>query len=157
MNYSIKEIIDIAIGMEETGHDFYKDCEKKFKDQSVAEIFKYLAAEELVHKKYFESIKSDLKEEPGNFTEDYFNYLKSIGGGRVFSAKEDRIKSINTPEEAIVRALQDEKDSILLYTEVKRLYKEGTETAGILDKIIEEERSHTIKLADLLDKIQKSL
>ena len=38
MGYSIKEIIDIAIGIEEAGHEFYRKCSEKFNDDKMKEL-----------------------------------------------------------------------------------------------------------------------
>ena len=71
MSYSIKEIIDIAIGLEKSGHEFYTRCEKKFDDKEVKQIFSFLAKEELKHKESFENINSNDGSPSGVFTDDF--------------------------------------------------------------------------------------
>ena len=157
MTYSIKEIIDIALGLEEAGYEFYTQCGLKFKEAHIQEVFLFLAREELEHKKTFESIKTGEEPPQGIFTEEYYLYLKSIGGGRVFEFKNRNIDqimdTINTPEDAVTKAFMDEKESILFYSEIKTLYRDDRKTLEILDKIIEEERKHVLTLADLLAKM----
>lgn len=156
MGYSIKEIIDIAVGFEEAGHDFYTRCIEKFKDENIREIFSFMAKEELNHKKTFKSMSKSNESSAGIFTDEYFLYIKAIGGGRVFG-KEDIgqiADSINTPAEAVQKAFMDEKNSILFYSELKKMYREGSEEIKLLDEILEEERKHVITLVDIMEKMQ---
>ncbi|MCP4134231.1 MAG: ferritin family protein [bacterium] len=170
MSYSIKEIIDIAIGLEDAGIQFYTKCAKKFEDiggkdgegedKNIKMIFTFLAKEEIVHKQMFESMLEKYDTADGEFTEEYFLYMKSIGGSRVFADKNRNIDqildSINTPAEAVKKAFMDEKEAILFYTEVKGLYTDNSEAQGILDKIIEEERKHVLTLSELMEMINLS-
>lgn len=157
MNYTIKEILDIAIGIEVTGYELYIRFSEKFNDPAIKDIFSFLASEELVHKKLFESMEKDGAEQKGIFTEEYFLYLKAIGGGRVFEQKinlDQIMGSITTPMEAIKRAFNDEKQSILFYSEMKQLYPKKKEAIDLLNRIIEEERKHIAILVDLAEKIR---
>lgn len=156
MSYSIREIIDIAVGVEETGYEFYREAMKKFKDPTISEVFDYLADEELVHKELFQSMAT-VKTEAGVFTDEYFSYLKAIGGPRIFnreSADAGKVLAgITTPRGAVQYAFNAEKDSILLYSEMKRLYPDGSESIAVLDRIIDEERKHVITLIELTDRL----
>ncbi len=157
MTYSVAEIIDIAIAIEDTGYEFYCACAGKFKNELIKKTFHYLAAEELNHKKTFESIKKHVPETSGNFTEEYYLYLKSIGSGKIFRSNikiTEIVNNIKTPHEALEKAFQDEKDSILYYSEVQKLYDEKSEASKILEKIILEERQHTMKLIALYESLQ---
>lgn len=157
MPYSIKEIIDIAIGIEETGFEFYSLSAKKFSDPIISDIFSFLSNEELAHKKLFQSFNraDDTK---GIFTDEYYSYLRAIGGGRIFEKQQTTIDQvvagITTPLEAIKHAFGTEKDSILFYSEMKILYQKNPETLSLIDKIIGEERKHVATLLDLLEKIR---
>lgn len=157
MSYSIKEIIDIAIGTEEAGYEFYTKCSEKFDKDNIKETFVFLAKEELGHIKGFNSMKKNEENESGIFNDDYFQYLKAIGGGSIFSVKkiDDVMKSIKTPEDAINKAFNDEKAAILFYSEIKTLYKEDSEKAILLEKIINEERKHVRKLIELMEVLSK--
>ncbi len=159
MKYSVKEILDIAIGIEETGYEFYTRCAVLFKDAGMRDVFDFLAREEQEHKKIFQSlIGSD--EPDGLFTEEYFAYLKAIGGARIFENKAADIgrvvAGIADPVDAVKHAFGTEKESILFYDEMKRLFENDRKTAALLDRIIEEERKHVALLLDLLEKIRLS-
>jgi len=158
MEYTISEIIDIALGLEETGYKFYTACAENFNDEEVRDVFSFLAKEELVHLATFRDLLKDGGKVSGVFTDEYYLYMKSIGGGRIFHEKEinfeNFLDSIKTPSDAIRKAFLDEKEAILFYSEMKNLFKGDPETTDILDRIIEEERKHVLVLADLIDKIQ---
>jgi|GEM_PF-373352 len=157
MSYSIKEIIDIAVGIEDDGYNYYKDCADAFKDnEEVNHIFTFLAEEELKHKKIFTDMKPPKIENKGIFTNEYYQYLNSINSERIFNDQNEVIASsmeISTPGKAIKKGFQDEKESILLYLEMMRLYKPEDEAYILLDKIIAEERQHVITLMKLMDSI----
>jgi rubrerythrin len=157
MSYTIKEIIDIAVGIEETGFEFYTECRKKFTDAHVADVFEFLAREELVHKELFQTLYGE--ETPqGIFTDEYFAYLKAIGGSRIFNGHIKNavqlLAGMDTPIDAIKHAFVVEKDSILFYTEMKSLYPAEKNTLSLLDRIIGEERKHVAVLFDLAEKIR---
>lgn len=157
MPYSMKEIIDIAIGIEETGYDFYVRCQEKFKDPAIRDTFDFLAREELEHGKLFRTLNPQ-DAVPGNFTEEYFAYLRAIGGSRVFGTKDGTperiVAAIHLPIDAIRHAMIAEKESILFYSEMKGLYPADRGATVLLDRIIAEERKHVVILADLAQKIR---
>jgi rubrerythrin len=156
MAFSTKELIDIAVGIEDSGYYFYTKCREKFDDKVLKELFYFLAEEEMRHKEFFEKLDPALLDEKGIYTTEYFQYLTAIGDEKVFKDKnniDSVIKDINSPLDAIKTALTAEKDSILFYDELKELYKNEQDTFTILNKIINEERRHVIMLLDIREKI----
>ena len=152
MSYSIKEILDIAAGIEETGYNYYTMCLSRFKDEKIQEVFSFLAKEELEHKKIFEEMGKDAEETTGIYTEEYHRYLKILSTGKVFKNKErmeGTLSYIDQPVKAIQKALLDEKDAILFYSEIKNTFDKNSKEAELLDKIIAEERKHAITLVDI--------
>jgi rubrerythrin len=161
MAYSLKEIVDIAIGLEDAGHEFYEECGRFFKDAGMKDTFSFLAREELVHKELFQAFQ--WREESfanGIFNDEYFAYLRAVGGGHVFDRHMVHLKELvhgmTTPLDAIRRAFIAEKDSILFYTEIKRLYPERHAATDMLERIIGEERKHILTLYDLTEKMKQT-
>jgi rubrerythrin len=157
MAFTIQEIIDIAIGIEETGYEFYIQCGSKFKNPAMSDVFDFLAREEMAHKELFRSLRRQ-DEAMAIIPEEYSGYLKAIGGGRVFAKQkmdmEQILAGINSPMDAVKHAFEAEKESILFYGEMKSLYPNESETRSLLDRIIAEERKHVTTLVDLLEKIR---
>lgn len=154
--YSTKELIDIAIGIEETGFYFYSTFKNKLKDESFKKIFQFLADEELRHKDVFSGMLKELKDTQGLFTEEYYSYLKAIGTTRVFSNKDDIDKiapSLHQPLDIIKIAMDAERDSIVWYSELKEIYRDDVKSKDILERLINEERKHVLTLLDLKEKL----
>ena len=158
MAYTLKEIIDIAIGIEEAGYDFYVRCVEQFKDLAIKDAFEFLAREEKGHREIFRSMHVN-PAAPGNFTDEYFSYLRAIGGSRVFSIRENNAgefaASIVSPMDALRHAMTAEKDSILFYAEMKGLYRNDREATDLLEKILAEERKHVIIIAELASQFRQ--
>ncbi len=157
MPYTIKEIIDIAIGIEQSGYEFYSGCVGKFKDPSVRDTFEFLAREELEHQRLFESFHGDT-ETAGLYNEEYYAYLRAIGGGRIFDSQQESIPrllaELSTPMDALKHAFSAEKDSILFYSELKELFTKDRDTTLMLDRIINEERKHVSTILEVLEKLR---
>jgi len=154
--YSTKELIDIAIGIEETGVYFYSKFKEKFKDESFRQIFQFLADEELKHKGVFSGMLNELKEPEGVFTQEYYSYLKAIGTTRVFANKDDIDKiapTLHNPLDIIKIAMDAERDSIVWYSELKEIYRNDAKAKDILGHIINEERKHVLTLLDVKEKL----
>jgi rubrerythrin len=158
MTYSLNEIIDIAIGIEETGYRFYMECISGFKYPLIKDVFEFLAKEELAHKRTFQSFREEDYGIEGVLNEEYYLYLKAIGGSRLFEEREKNagrmISETATPMDAIKDALVLEKESILFYTEMKELYRGEKKPARLINSIIAEERKHVATLYDLSQKIK---
>ncbi len=154
--FSISEIFQFAIKIEENGEKFYKMAAEKTSDLTVKEIFLILSEEEIKHKNVYLEMLSKIEsyQPEENFPEEYFLYLKSYADNIIFNSKaqEDLKKSFSTIS-AINFAIQRELDSILYYLESKNLIPKIQ--AQLVDKIIEEERKHFVKLTDLKNSLEK--
>ncbi|MBN1499579.1 MAG: ferritin family protein [Spirochaetes bacterium] len=155
MEYSPKEIIDMAVELEKTGNFFYNECAEKFKkSEELKALFIFLAEEELEHKKIFSEMLSGIGGLTGNFTDEYFEYLSAVISGRIFRSADDVsafINEIDDVTDAFHAAIQAEKDSILFYSEMKTLYSADADTLKILDTLIYAERTHLVKLTKMLE------
>ncbi|HQL43924.1 MAG TPA: ferritin family protein [Spirochaetota bacterium] len=154
--YSTKELIDIAMGIEETGFYFYSTFKSKFKDESFQQMFQFLADEELRHKDIFSNMLKGLNDTQGVYTQEYYSYLKAIGTTRVFSNSNDVdtiAQTLNQPLDIIKIAMDSERDSIVWYSELKEIYRNDTKSKDILERLINEERKHVLILLDLKEKL----
>jgi len=146
--YSIDEIFQFAIRIEENGNKYYTSLIDKFKDHEVKQLFQFLASEEERHKHFFEkALESIKKYEPKeSFTDEYFKYLKAFADNIVFIKDDitEEIKKIKDIVSALEFAKQRELDTIHYFLELKSLVQE--KDFEYIDKIIAEEREHFLKL-----------
>jgi len=154
--FSGSELVNIAIGIERSGLAFYQSLVKKEKDVMARGAYKYLAEMEEKHIETFQSMLDTVGEykPPEMYTEEYDLYLKALVDSAVFTddkvAREMAEKAASSAE-AIQIALGAEKDSILFYSEMRNLVRERDR--GVVDRIIEEEKSHLRQLSDLKRKM----
>jgi rubrerythrin len=142
------EVFQFAIRIEEGGEKFYRAMSKKLADAEVKSLFSALADEEVKHKKTYEGMVSKIEEyEPfESYPGEYFSYLRAYADNIIFTPErmEEEMSKINDAPSALKFAIDRELDSILYYQEVKNLVPENQR--GLIDKIIEEERRHFMKL-----------
>lgn len=145
------EVFQFAIRIEENGEKFYRQMVQKFDETKVKELFSYLADEEVKHKKTYEDMVSKIeKYEPfETFPGEYFAYLRAYADKIIFTQKEfdEEIANIKDINAALDYAINAELDSILYYQEIKNLVSENQRST--IDKIIEEERRHFVKLSEI--------
>lgn len=145
------EVFQFAIRIEENGEKFYRQMVQKFDETKVKELFSYLADEEVKHKKTYEDMVSKIeKYEPfETFPGEYFAYLRAYADKIIFSQKrlDQEIAKIKDIDAAIEFAINTELNSILYYQEIKNLVSEKQRST--IDKIIEEERRHFVKLSEI--------
>jgi len=148
--FDVSEIYQFAISIEENGERFYRNVSEKFSDEKVKEIFNFLADEEVKHKETFENLLGKIREyKPAEtYPGEYFAYLKAYAQELIFPVQvEKEIDEEMTVKEILDFAIRRELDSILYYTEVKNFIPETQYSH--LDKIIEQERQHFVKLSNL--------
>ena len=154
--FSGSELINIAIGIEKNGLAFYQSLVKAEKDVMARGAYKYLADMEEKHLKTFQSMLDTMGEykPPEIYTEEYDLYLKALVDSAVFTddkVAREMAEKVTSSAEAMQIALGAEKDSILFYSEMRNLVPERDRK--VVDRIIEEEKSHLRQLSDLKRKL----
>jgi len=145
------EVLKLAVRIEVNGKAFYSAVEGKVNDDKLKNTLNFLAQQEKEHIKVFEDILSGLKE--GDITDVYAgayeSYLKALAGECVFTqnmVEKKMKKGFSTPVEIFDFALRIEKDSIALYTEMKRNLLRNQAS---LEKVIDEERKHFVLISGM--------
>jgi len=152
--YAGSEIFQIAVELEINGRKFYEELHSDVKDEQLQETFKFLADEELKHEKTFRSMMKTLDKEPDTGIYDdreMILYFNSLVDRSVFpSDKENMSELIDTGSirDIVERAITFEKNTILFFSEM--LNSTRPEDHEVIQKIIEEERSHIHRLLKLL-------
>jgi len=156
--YSANEIIELAVLIEESGYEYYKQAlKRKELDLETKNLLEFLCDQEKKHKDLFLKMrdKEDIIDlESSNSWEEVSSFLKTIVNCKLFSNPDMAIikaKESNTKKELLQHALQFEKDTLLYYHSICRLVSDE-HIKDIMEKIIVEEMSHIVKLALFIDK-----
>lgn len=141
--FSISEILDLAIRIEENGECFYRKALEKIEDPLLAAILRKVADDELHHREWFiemrqsygaQGIESLLCKVSGSF-------LQETLGDRSFSLDETDFAALPDERSILQAAIGFEEDSITFY-EMIGGFVEDAKTLGHLNSIIEEEKRH---------------
>ncbi len=146
---NLEELIEIAVNIELDGKNFYSAAAEFTTNNEAAELFQELAKWEGVH---YETFKNLLEINGSSEFEQIIDpmneaglYLKAILGGDIFTKNEtpqelagDNPEHLNN----IFRfALDREKDSIIFYSSLSKIY-DNPDITHKIDIIIGEEISH---------------
>ena len=149
-------ILEVAIEAERQGAAFYERLAESARDERVKEECRRLVAFEREHEKTFRRLlgQRDIQQalsslQPGQLSDEYQQYLSALVESNMLPDEETARQLADEAEsevEAINIALQMEKNTILFYQELQNLL--GQE-AGVLQTILDEERSHVYELNEL--------
>ncbi len=151
------EVLKLAIEIENNGKEFYEGMAIKVKEEDLKKLLDFLAQEEEKHRKIFEEILENLGETGivETYPGEYQAYMKALSDECVFTQKilKEKIeRGFENTEQLLDFALRIEKDSIILYTEMKQ---HVLRNQSPLDKVVEEERKHFIMLSELKSNISR--
>ncbi|SHH28452.1 ferritin-like domain-containing protein [Thermosipho atlanticus] len=138
---TINELMGIALKIEGVGYSYYSNLSKK-SPEKIRTLFEELANEEREHSRIFEELLKQYEEKSiGMLNEEEVGYATTYAQEIIFPKLNDENIPSNL-KEALKRAIEVEKDSIIFYTNIKALIP----SLEVLNKIIEEERLHLKKL-----------
>ncbi len=159
VHFTGKEIIEMAVRIEENGYRFYKDAAENAMTTQLKELFTLLAEEEKHHVISFTEIKSSIADDSpppefDPFIADANAYLKSMADYEVFTEPDDGDKLSDTifdEKQALEYAINMEKDSLLFYYELIKMVTE--KDTVVLEKLIAQEKEHLRKLTIQRDEL----
>lgn len=147
-NYSIDEILEMAIQTETLGSRFYTGMAEKFKkDNGLVMLFTTLATKEKTHEKTFRDLKDSagkIGAEPVQWDE-VSNYMRAFVESEFFLGRSKALPSmdhVKTVQDAVKFAIGFEKETLLYFMELRSLVKEKE----VVDEVINEEKSHIMWL-----------
>lgn len=151
--FSLKDIIDIAVQIEQNGERVYRNAAQKIEDPSLRSLLQELADEEAGHAKWFEALM-DTVTGTGDFPEQEKMgraLLKNAVGAQSFTLEDADFSSMGTIEDLFELAIEFEKDTVLFYGMLQPLI-EDQKTLEQLHAIIQEEENHATCLKERLGK-----
>ena len=151
--------MEMAVETEKGGKSFYETVAAQSKDDSLRNLFSYLAGEENKHIYVFESIAKTVKvaadETPADW-EEVSLYLKAVTDSRYFLGPDKALalaKDAKSPSQAVKLALAFEKETLVFYLEAADMVPALNRPA--VESLIREERAHVRKLTGFLQTCQK--
>ena len=156
--FSAEETLKIAIEIEENGRKFYEGMVPEVDDAKIADVFKDLAKQEVLHKNTFEEMLGEAESVRGKDINSLLyggledSYLEALADSKIFNPANENIraaKEVGSRDELLTVAISLEKDTILYYYEILELAK-STDDQELIKKVIEEEKTHVKRLAQLL-------
>ena len=157
-----EEILEVAIATERQGAAFYERLATSAQDERVQEECRRLVEFERGHERTFRHLlgQRDVQRalsslQAGQLSDEYQQYLSALVDSNMLPDEEKARQladEAGSEVEAINIALQMEKNTILFYQELQSLLgQEG----GVLQTILDEERSHVYQLNELKAYLQK--
>jgi len=155
-SFSGLEMLKIAILMEEDGYNFYINGANHTTGKT-KEFLLLAAGQEFIHKEKFAKLFTKLSagsEIDSNYLFDIevTKYLKNLIENQVFDKKEQPKEAFIDLKAALTHALKSEELTISIYTQMYEAVSKNDFT-GILETIIEEEKSHAAYFSKLLQEI----
>ena len=151
------EILKIALRIEENGREYYLEAKERASTPEMADLFGFLADEEVRHLEVFSKMLSDVGKEkfPESYPGEHDAYIRALAAGHVFTGDavgKDMVAKAKDEKEILKFALGFEKDSILLYYEMLDLVPASKKE--VVEEVIREEKSHVRKLNEIRDSIR---
>lgn len=150
-NFNPVEAFLLGLEIEKAGADLYRRAEEKAPTTELRNVFADLARFEEDHIALFQDL---LKEHEGNpeylrpyDQDEAVEYIAHLLNADIFQRLRGALPS--GVKEVLSLAIEAEKNSILLYTELKNLSKDPA-TADVFNRLLREEKEHFTRLSQLL-------
>ena len=146
---SLKQVIELAITTEQLGARHYSELAKRFgNEKEVADVFRQLAKDEVAHEATFKKLLAHVAgTKVLTPNDDGYYLLRAAASSQFFDPrKAEDLSAIQTPQDALVYAMELEKSTLLYYHSLKDVLDSDPE----LDAIIAEERSHVTALVRVM-------
>ena len=148
--FTSKEILDIALKIEQNGEAVYRQATLKLVNQRLVKRLAWMADEEARHAEWFMKLQSDLgtQKNPIAIDEINSNVLRDLIGEQSFTLQDIDFPSVDDMPTLINIFIEFEKDGILFY-EMLRTFIKDQKVLESLDQIIAEEYQHIEYLEEI--------
>jgi rubrerythrin len=144
--FNATEVFAIGVQVEKNGKQFYEAARDRSVDPDLKILFAELADWEKNHVDLFEHLmeaipgaeKQDIEYDPDNMIH---LYLKSVADNQLFQKQDNAIDLCKNPLDILNKALEFERDAVILYSSMKEVVPDGLGKNEI-DKLINEELKH---------------
>jgi len=156
--FAAADVVEMALGLEKSGEVFYRAVAKKVKSAQIQTLFEDLADQEVQHYTAFQKLSKTVWDKPLMLPDEWNQYLLYLQATiqSVFFEGEDKAlalaEQVTDEKEALRMAMGFEKETLLFFYDLRDMVSEGDRT--ILTRIVNEEKSHLRRLADMLQSLE---
>lgn len=154
--FSPREIVELAIKIEENGKNFYSRMGEKVDNDEVKKLLLFLAEEEERHRAFFSTLLDEVSVPiVESYSGEFQAYMNALAKECVFTqelVEEYLNKEFKGVYDLLSFALKIEKDSIILYQEMEQYLLKDKDK---VKKIIDEERKHFVMIWEMRAKLDK--
>lgn len=149
--FSLKDIIDIAVRIEQNGEKIYRRAAEKVQNPSLSTLLQWLADEEVKHVEWFAALKDKIADTGEHPEQEKFGraLLQNAVGTHSLALEDADFSAMNQVQDLIHLVMEFENDTILFYKMLQPLI-EDQETLDQLHAIIQEEEDHALRLKKVL-------
>ncbi|MCX5796371.1 MAG: hypothetical protein NTY77_12840 [Elusimicrobia bacterium] len=150
-----RELIALAIHIEESGRQAYEYFESRAVDEKLRSLWALLKGEESAHSRCFEDMLRALPSAAQTASGAPEGFARAVASSYVFTERrlaKVLLEDVSTDLDALAYGVYIEKESIFTYITLKDHLPPGD--LPIVDRIIEEEKRHLVKLAALIESIR---
>ena len=153
----LAEVLRMAVQDEQTGIAFYRALVQHSRDPRIRARFRGLAEQESEHLEMFRG----MLEEVGSprpleeYSGEVQNYIRALRDSRPFPDEEAAVEwahRASSDLDAIRMGMRLERETLLFLQEMRDAVEPPH--SEYVDRIIKEERTHVVELADMLIKLQ---
>jgi rubrerythrin len=148
--FTINDICNIAIQIEQNGEKIYRSVAQKTDDRQLAQMLEWIADEEACHAKWFKSLEvaSGTLGEHEEIESMGLSLLREMMKNQSFSLDEAELLAADDILGLLVQSIEFEQDTILFYEMLGSFIEEGR-TIDRLNQVIKEEHGHVEQLVRL--------
>ena len=145
--FSIQEILDLAIRLENNGESVYRHAVDEVSEPELVSLLRWMADEELQHARWFSELKRKFKSHSVELfmAEMSREVFTDFLGEKSFSHQDVDFSKIDRVSDLVAVFIEFEKDTILFYETLKP-FIEDNDTLNNLEEIIAEENKHIAQL-----------
>lgn len=148
--FTLNDLFDIAIKMEENGRAVYLDALKQSGSREIKRLMQWMADEENCHKSWFEDQKAGLSPGSRDLGVMLPGVIEEMMGHNTLSLSELNFSEITTPVQMLETFIMFENDTIMFYQFLETFVESESVKAG-LHKIIAEETAHVDKISAMIE------
>jgi rubrerythrin len=149
--FSLKDIIDIAVQVEQNGERVYRSAAEKIENPSLRSLLRWLADEEVKHKEWFAALKDKIADTGEHPEQEKFGraLLQNAVGTHSLALEDADFSAIEQVQDLINLVMEFENDTVLFYKMLQPLI-DDQESLDQLHAIIKEEEDHALRLKEVL-------